>query len=161
MLIDLWNDRGPSAQRKHDLARTRYPAETPDPVVHFAALRLPDAGAKDHALQDGARLLDAHPANRWMLLAQGYLFQERGRTAEAATCFESILDLPNQEPDFLRRLFRAWSWMALAQMSAERDPAKARAHLREIIASGVTGQLLNDARRMLDELGPRHPQRPR
>ena len=63
-----------------------------------------------------------------------------------------ILDLPNQEPDFLRRLFRAWSWMALAQMSAERDGEKARAYLQEIVGSGVTGGMLDDARRMLDTL---------
>ena len=126
--------------------------------MHFAALRLPDAHSKDQALQEGARLLAAHPMNRWMLLAQGYLFQQRGRMAEGSKCFEDILELPNQEPDFLRRLFHAWSWMALAQMSAQRDAAKARAYLREIVASGVTGELLEDARRMLDDLGRRSPQ---
>jgi membrane-anchored protein YejM (alkaline phosphatase superfamily) len=55
-------------------------------------------------------------------------------------------------------VFRAWSWMALAQMSAHRDAAKARAYLREIIASRVTGELWEDARRMLDDLGRRSPQ---
>jgi CubicO group peptidase (beta-lactamase class C family) len=157
-LIDLWNDRGAAAQRKHDIARTRYRDDTLDAVMHFAALRLPDLHSKDQALQEGARLLEAHPMNRWVLLAQGYLFQQRGRMAEGSKCFEDILELPNQEPDFLRRLFRAWSWMALAQMSAQRDAGKARAYLREIIASGVTGGLLEDARRMLEDLGRRRPQ---
>lgn len=158
MLIDLWKDRTAAAQRKHEIARTRYRDDVLDPVVHFAALRLPDAPSKDQAIQDGARLLAAHPTNRWMLLAQGYLLQQRGRIAEASTYFHHILDLPNQEPDFLRRLFRAWSWMALAQMSADRDREKARTYLREIIDSGVTGGMLDDARRMLDTLGHRGSQ---
>ena len=126
--------------------------------MHFAALRLPDAHSKDQALQEGARLLEAHPKNRWLLLAHGYLLQQRGRMAEGSKCFEDILELPNQEPDFLNRLFRAWSWMALAQMSAPRDAGKARVYLREIIASGVTGGVLEDAKRMLDDLGRRNPQ---
>ena len=158
MLIDLWNGSSAAAQRKHDVVRRRYRHDLPDPVVHFAALRLPDARSKDQAVRDGARLLTAHPTNRWMLLAQGYLLQERGRPAEASKHFHAILDLPNQEPDFLRRLFRAWSWMALAQMSAERDAEKARSYLREIVGSGVTGDVLDDARRMLDDLGRRGPQ---
>ena len=103
-------------------------------------------------------MLTAHPTNRWMLLAQGYLLQQRGCIAEASTHFHHILDLPNQEPDFLRRLFRAWSWMALAQMSAERDPERARTYLRELIGSGETGGMLDDARRMLDTLGRRGSQ---
>ncbi len=127
-LVDLWNGRGAAAQRKHDIARTRYRDDALDPVMHFAALRLPDAHSKDQALQEGARLLEAHPMNRWLLLAQGYLLQQRGRMAEGSKCFEDILELPNQEPDFLNRLFRAWSWMALAQMSAPRDAGKARAY---------------------------------
>jgi hypothetical protein len=79
------------------------------------------------------------------------------RIAEASAHLHHILDLPNQEPDFLQRLFRAWSWMALAQMSAERDREKARAYLREIIGSGVTGGVLDDAKRMLDTLASPPP----
>ena len=94
--------------------------------------------------------------DRLSALAQGYLLQQRGRTAESAKCFEPILALPNQEPDFLRRLFRAWSWMALAQMSAASDPSKAQSCLRQIIASGVTGPMLDDARRMLADLTRRN-----
>ncbi len=152
MLIDLWKGDTTNAQRKHQVARARYGDEPLDPVWHFAALRLPDARHKDEAIEGGARLLADHPANRWMLLAQGYLLQQRGRAAEASACFQRILDLPNQEPDFLRRLFQSWSWMALAQMSVDADPERARSYLREIVGSGVTGGVLDDARRMLDRL---------
>lgn len=151
-LVDLWTGAPAEAQRKFDLMRTRYSQEKPDAVAHFAALRLPEAGSQDIAIRDGERLLAMHPTNRWMLLTQGYLLQARTRSSEAAECFQTILALPNQEKDFLNRLFKAWSWMALAQMSAERDPAQARAYLREIIASGVTGEMLDDATRMLDGL---------
>ncbi len=153
-LIDLWTGATDEAQRGFDLIRSRYPQDTPDPVVHFAALRLSDAGSQDIAIQEGERLLALHPANRWMLLAQGYLLQGRGRTNEASACFQAILALSNQEDDFLRRLFKVWSWMALAEMSADREPAQARAYLSEIIASGVTGEMLDEATRMLESLAP-------
>lgn len=155
MLIDLWNGRTDAAQRKRDIVRTRYADDVLDPVSHFAALRLPDPLTKDQAIHHGSRLLAAHPTNRWMLLAQGYLLQQRGRKAEAARCFEDILALPNQEPDFLRRLFQAWSWMALAQISVERNEAKARSYLLQVIGSGVTGEMLEEAKRMLDHLDGR------
>lgn len=155
-LIDLWKDDGVAAQAKYDLARARDRDDAPDAVMHFAALRLPEARAKDAAIEDGMRLLAAHPANRWILLAQGYLLQQRERTAEAAACFRRILALPNQEPDFLWRLFRAWSWMALARISTEGDPRQAREYLREIVGSGVTGALLDEAKQMLDDLDRRN-----
>jgi CubicO group peptidase (beta-lactamase class C family) len=158
MLIDLWKDSTATAQAKYDVAGTRYQEDVPDPVMHFAALRLPEVRTKDKAIEDGMRLLAAHPTNRWILLAQGYLLQQRGRMTEAAVCFRNILGLPNQEADFLWRLFRVWSWMALAQISADGDPQKARAYLREIVGSGVTGGLLDEAKRMLDNLERRRQQ---
>jgi CubicO group peptidase (beta-lactamase class C family) len=153
-LVDLWTGDPAEAQRKFDLMRTRYPQGMPDAVAHFAAFQLPDASSQEIAIRDGERLLAAHPTNRWMLLAQGYLLQARARSSEASECFQAILALPNQEADVVHRLFKVWSWMALAQMSAEHDPAQAAAYLREIIASGVTGGMLDDATRMLDGLVP-------
>jgi Flp pilus assembly protein TadD len=97
------------------------------------------------------RLLSLHPANRWVLLTQGYLLQQRGREVESSTCFERILELPNQEPDFLGRLFKAWSWMALAQ-AHDGDPVEARRYLEEIVNSGIGGEMLTDATRMLRDL---------
>jgi hypothetical protein len=157
-LVDLWTGALAEAQRKFDLMRTRYPQGMPDAVAHFAAFQLPDASSQEIAIRDGERLLAAHPTNRWMLLAQGYLLKARARSSEASECFQAILALPNQEADVVHRLFKVWSWMALAQMSAEHDPAQAAAYLREIIASGVTGGMLDDATRMLDGLVPaKHP----
>jgi CubicO group peptidase (beta-lactamase class C family) len=150
-LIDLWNERAEEAHRKLELATSRYGAGQPDPVLHFAALRLPE-GAKDAAIASGEELLAKHPDNRWMLLAQGYLLQQRGRGEAAAACFRHILALPNQEPDFLARLFQAWSWTALAELVAADDSAAAREYLRRVIASGVGGELAEQAALRLEEL---------
>jgi hypothetical protein len=71
--------------------------------------------------------------------------------SSSSTCFERILELPNQEPDFLGRLFKAWSWMALAQ-AHDGDPVEARRYLEEIVNSGIGGEMLTDATRMLRDL---------
>lgn len=151
-LIDLWTNDRVSAKRKMDLVRARYTDSAPDPVLHFASVRLGDPSVREAALLDGERLLEAHPQNRWLLLAQGYLLQQAGRNAESSQAFQRILDLPNQHPDFIRRLFTAWSWMALAQMTAPNDRAQARVYLQNIVQSGLTGETLVDAKRMLDSL---------
>lgn len=151
-LVDLWTNDRASAKRKIDIVRERYRSSEPDPVLHFASVRLLDPIVRRAALLDGERLLRAHPENRWMLLAQGYLLQQEGSVADASDIFRRILDLPNQEPDFLRRLFTAWSWLALAQMTAPHDLAQARTYLQRIVQGGVTGELLVEARRMLDSL---------
>lgn len=135
-----------------EVVRARSTDSAPDPVLHFASVRLDDPSVREDALLDGERLLEAHPQNRWLLLAQSYLLQQAGRNAEATQTFQRILDLPNQEPDFIRRLFTFWSWMALAQMTAPDDRAKARVYLQNIVQSGVTGEMLDDAKRMLDSL---------
>jgi tetratricopeptide (TPR) repeat protein len=150
-LIDLWNDDAAEGQTKFDLVRARYPHEA-DAVLHIAALRLPDAQDKDRAIQAGEQLLADHPANRWVLLAQGYLLQQRERTAEASRHFRTILELPNQEPDFVHRLFQAWSRMALAQMLVNDDPEQARLYLNQLVASGIEGEMLDEAKRMLATL---------
>ncbi|MBL0937683.1 MAG: beta-lactamase family protein [Gemmatimonadaceae bacterium] len=153
-LIDLWTNDRESALQKFKLASERYTSadSAPDPVVHFASVPLEDSTIRERAIRDGDRLLHDHPLNRWILLSQGELLQQHGRTREASAAFQRILDLPNQEPDFLRRLFKAWSWMALAQMSAPHDRNQARAYLQRIIDSGVSGEMLSDTKRMLDSL---------
>jgi hypothetical protein len=153
-LADLWTNRGDQAEQTLDLVTARYGAVVDDPVLHFAALSLPSLAAKDRAISTGERLLARHPGNRWMLLAQGYLLQQRGRLDAASAIFERIPGLPNQEPDHLGHLFRAWSWMALAQMTAEHDPARARDYLHQIVALGLGGDVQDDAEQMLRALAP-------
>ena len=150
-MMDLWTEQVPGAEAKLMLVRSRYPHAV-DPVMHFASAMLSDTAQRDLGIRDGAQLLIQHPLNRWMLLSQGELLQSRGRMSEAKAHFERILALPNQHPDFLSRLFKAWSWMALAQMSAPTDTEAARRYLGEILGSAVTGETRAGAQRMLDSL---------
>jgi CubicO group peptidase (beta-lactamase class C family) len=154
-LVDLWTNDLANATQKIDLARSRYRDTVPDPVLHFATMRLQEPAARERAIREGEHLLREHPNNRWILLAQGYLLQQHGRVSEGTEVFHRILNLPNQEPDFLRRLFRAWSWMALAQMTAQHNPAEARAYLQRIVQSGVTDEVLTETQRMLESLDQR------
>ncbi len=78
--------------------------------------------------------------------------QQRERTAEASRHFHTILDLPNQEPDFLHRLFQTWSWMGLAQMLVKDELEQARLYLKQLIASDIEGEMLDEANRMLPTL---------
>lgn len=158
-IVDLWTGNLEGGRQKIDIVRDRYRETAPDRVLHFASLHLQDAGARERAIREGERLLHDHPENRWILLAQGYLLQAQGQHGEAADAFHRILDLPNQEPDFIRRLFGAWSWMALAQMAAPHHPDEARAYLQRIVESGVTGEVLADTKRMLDSLGQQRTSR--
>jgi CubicO group peptidase (beta-lactamase class C family) len=150
-LVDLWGNQAAEAQRKLDLAFSRY-GEEPDAAVLFAALRFQDERFKNLAIRMGEQLLSAHPNNRWILLFQGYLLQQRERFEEASGCFQRILALPNQEPDFLDRLFKGWSWTALAQMNMERNPVQARFYAQKVVDSGIGGSLLEEVRRLLSRL---------
>lgn len=151
-LIDIWNDESEKAKQKIDIARVRYPNTDPDPVLHFATLRIQDASAREQAILEGETLLRKQPHNRWILLAQGYLLQQQGRFREASGVFHRILTLPNQQSDSIRRLFMAWSWLALAQMTEPDKVADVRSYLQSIVKSGVSGQVLKDAQTMLEQI---------
>jgi CubicO group peptidase (beta-lactamase class C family) len=150
-LIDLWNKKPKEALIKLKAANA-YADGDHDPVTHFAALRLPDDFVKDSALSMGKELLSANPKNRWILLAQGYLLQQRSRIPEAVNCFQRILDLPNQQQDFINRLFLVWSWTALAEMSMNDAPQKAKQYLTHIVESGIKGPSLENAKKLLNRI---------
>jgi predicted Zn-dependent protease len=133
-------------------AANAFDNKNTDTVVHFSALRLLGDETKDKALLMGERLLASQPNNRWVLLAQCYLLQQRKRESDASYCFQRILDLPNQHPDFLNRLFLVWSWTALAQMSMNDDPQKSKHYLMKVVESGITGQSLQQAQQLLKQL---------
>ena len=83
----------------------------------------------------GRRLLEGYPNNRWVLFTQGKLLLREGDAGEeAADAFRQILALSNQQPDFLHRLFKSWSWLGLAEAYRDSNPTLARHHLGELIA---------------------------
>lgn len=158
MLVDIRLGKIDEAQRKFALLDNRYPDKLIDnAIVHFAAPRLPDEQSKDKAISVGMSLLERHPDNRWILLTQGYLLQQRDRVDESIQCFEHILSLPNQQDDYLHRLFNVWSWMALAQMNMHSEPAQARRYLEQVLANGDIEDQQEEARVLLAELNARKP----
>lgn len=130
-LIDLRRSDREGAKEKLTLARDRRDGCAPDPVVHFAILQLRDSTLRVCGLLIGRRLLAAHPGNRWMLLAQGYLLQQHGLDAEADVVIRRILELPNQEPS------------AYASV------------LKDLVSSGIGSDLQLRARQMLDSIEAR------
>jgi CubicO group peptidase (beta-lactamase class C family) len=153
-MLDAWLRRTDVFAAKLKLADRRYGwPNGPDPVVHFAAMQLGWEDPDHQAVKWGRSLLDTHPDNRWILLSQGYLLQRAGAEAEAARCFEHILALPNQEPDYLALLFKGWSWSALAQMVRDEDPARAREYLKLVLDSGVGDPIEDNAEKAMAELG--------
>jgi len=117
-------------------------------------MQLAPGPVKQMTIDMGERLLAEHPNNRWLLFAQGGLLAESGAGAEAAVLYQRILDLPNQNQDFLHRLFGAWSGFGLAGIYRDDDPEEARRALRRIVDCGSSvcpGR--EQAETMLLELG--------
>ncbi len=139
-LFDLWLDRYPEA------------ASTPDPVKLFYATVAPIPRLKPLGLAMADTLVGQHPRNRWVLLSSGYLYDQMGHTDRMRAAFEGILTLPNQEPDFLHRLFGAWARTALAQSWKEDNPDEARRLLREVLNLGISGETLEQAEALLAAL---------
>ncbi len=153
-MLRLWK-QDLDANRLFDLALDRGAAVKEDPVLHFCAMQLPEGRLHEEGIAAGEYLLQRHPRNRWILLAQADLYQGAGQGDRAAALFERILTLPNQEPDFLWSLFRAWSWMGLAKVHEDTDPDMARGYLERILASKIGGEMRADAEDMLESLAPK------
>ncbi len=127
--------------------------ERPDPVLHFMAAGLGTPKSRAWGIAQGERLLKSHAGNRWIRFAQANLLAEDPvRAGEAAGHYQAILNLPNQAPDFLRRLFRAWCLTGLAQLARETRPDEAERYLRQVLDLGVGGDTEAQARRLLSEL---------
>ena len=153
-LVDIWLEKVDDAITKLEASQSFSDANR-DAVIHFAALRLTDDEIKDKALAMGQKLLVEQPNNRWILLAQCYLYQQRQRDSKAINCFNRILNLPKQNPDFLNKLFQVWSWTALAQMSMQDKPQQAKQYIQLVIDSGIGGESLQNAKQLLKELESR------
>lgn len=133
-LVDLQASNLGGAVDKLALALGRRDGCAPDPVVHYATMRLQDPRLRERGLCIGRSLLATQPSNRRVLLTQGTLLQQAGREAEANAVFRRILGLSNQEP----------AGFGLV--------------LSDLITGGIGGDLRVTARRMLDSLGA--PPRP-
>ena len=152
-IVAGWNGDGERSAELLKLAGERYHVwDTDDLVLHFIASQSDDPEIREIGWNLGNRLTERHPDNRWVLLAQGELHRATGHDALALASYESILELPNQHPDFLDRMFKVWSWGARAEIQAETQPDLARSNLRKVLDSGVGGQIKQDAKDLLESL---------
>jgi len=135
VLISGESGQASEAERLLRVAVEQYDiAARPDPVVHHAT-QFSSAYAASLGIPMGRRLLEQYPNNRWVLFTQGKLLLREGDAGEeAADAFRQILALSNQQPDFLHRLFKSWSWLGLAKAYRDSNPTLARHHLGELIA---------------------------
>ncbi len=124
----------------------------PDPVLQFAAVRLPPGPLKGALTRMGAALARERPSNRWIRLAQGYLEQQAGRDSQAAEHFRAILELPNQHPDRLRTMFQSWSLYALAEIYLESNPELARQSLQQLLELKPGDDAEKRARALLESM---------
>jgi CubicO group peptidase (beta-lactamase class C family) len=127
--------------------------DTPDPVLHFMAAALGTPKSRAWGIAQGERLLRSHAGNRWIRFAQANLLAgDPARMSEAVGQYQAVLDLPNQSPDFLHRLFRAWCLTGIAQLRRDTRPDEAERCLRQVLELGVGGDTEAQARRLLSEL---------
>ena len=124
--------------------------EAPDPVLHFLALTLDTPRSRAWGIAQGERLLKSLPRNRWILFAQANLLaSDPGKTGDAVRLYQAILDLPNQTPDFLHRLFRAWCLAGSGRLLHPNQPEEAERRLEQVLLLKVGGDTEEEARRLL------------
>lgn len=102
--------------------------------------------------QIGEGLLERHPNNPLILEAQAGLLRKQGLREDAALLYRHVINLRNQHDDIFRRRANARCMQSLAEIYRDSDPVSARQYLKRIIASGVGGETLENAKRLLAEL---------
>jgi hypothetical protein len=124
--------------------------EAPDPALHFLALTLDTPRSRAWGIAQGERLLKTHSRNRWILFTQANLLaSDPTRTGDAVRLYQAVLDLPNQTPDFLHRLFRAWCLTGSGRLLHATQPEEAERRLEQVFRLKVGGDTEAEARRLL------------
>lgn len=123
-----------------------------DPVFLYLAVRVNDVAIKRRAVEVGENLLKRFPNNKWLLLFQGYLHVQLDDNERAVSIFETIISLPEQHQDFLRRLFIGWSHLEIAKILQQSNPTKAKKHLQQIVALKIGGETQANALQLLENI---------
>ncbi|MEO1028431.1 MAG: serine hydrolase domain-containing protein [Pseudomonadota bacterium] len=142
ILTAAWTEDFPSASKEFEQLKEASPQAFEEPdrlVLHFAAMNL-QGGADPMIDAFNDRVLAAHPNNKWVLLAASGYFERTSRDDEAFLLYQRIIDLPNQEEDFLRRLFLAWAYRDQARIMMGSDLEAAAELLDKGLATGVRGE---------------------
>jgi predicted Zn-dependent protease len=101
-------------------------------------------------------VVGAHPRNRWALLMSGGINTQLGRREVALSRYDDLLALPNQEPDGLWKLFRAWAYTGSAAVVKDSDPVRALKYIEYGLSTGVTGGTRNALLQMQTSITSSH-----
>ena len=153
MLAALASGRAPDAIRSFSaLAERNEPVSGDDFALHFLAGALAAELPAAFCEKLDTAVMGAHPRNRWVLLMSGGINSALGKRELALSRYETLLALPNQEPDGLWKLFQAWSYTGSAVAVKDVDRARARQYVEKGLATGVTGGTRNDLLRLRESL---------
>lgn len=133
-LMAAWSGDKQSATENVEAAFARSKQE--DLVLHFAVSNLLSG---DEVMAYDQKIIQSHPQNRWALLMSAGLYERQNQTDMSQQRYEAILALPNQQQDFLWRLFRAWSYGGLARLYQNTDRQRALGFVKAGLETGVRG----------------------
>lgn len=115
-----------------------------DLVQHFMVTSVGAALAMDDFEAFDRRVVAAYPSNRWPLLASASYAAALNRNAVSSQRYQAIIDLPDQNQDFLRRLFQAWAYRGLATNASKLDPQRALDFIELGLDTGIGGPTRKD-----------------
>jgi CubicO group peptidase (beta-lactamase class C family) len=155
MLVALASQKVPDAIKGFNALVASDASVAPDDfALHFIAGILASELPRNFCEKLDETVIGAHPRNRWALLMSGGLNTQLGKSELAINRYDSLLALPNQEPDGLWKLFRAWAYTGLAAVVKDSNPARARRYVDEGLATGVTGGTRDGLLQIEESLGP-------
>lgn len=127
-----------------------------DFALHFLAAMMASELPGAYCVKLDEAVVGAHPQNRWALLMSGGIHTQLGRRELALSRYDTLLALPNQEPDGLWRLFRAWAYTGSAAAVKDSDPARALKYIEDGLSTGVTGGTRNDLLQLQKSIASSH-----
>jgi len=123
-----------------------------DFALHFIAGVMASQMPREFCEKLDQAVTGAHPKNRWALLMSGGINTQLGKGDLALERYATLLSLPNQEPDGMWNLFRAWANAGSAAVVKDSDPVRARKFVEGGLATGVTGGTRDGLLQMQKEL---------
>ena len=157
MLTSVASDQVPDAIKGFTALAARDAYVAPDDfALHFIAGMMASELPGAYCVKLDEAVMGAHPRNRWALLMSGGINTQLGRREVALSRYDALLALPNQEPDGLWKLFRAWAYTGSAAAVKDSDPARALKYIEDGLSTGVTGGTRNDLLQMQKSIAASH-----
>ena len=145
ILTSVASDQMSEAIKAFTALAARDASVAPDDfALHFVAGMMTSQLPQAYCMKLDETVVGAHPQNRWALLMSGGINSQLGKRDLALSRYETLLKLPNQEPDGLWKLIRAWAYTGSAAAVKDSDPARALEYIEYGLRTGVTGGTRND-----------------